>query len=264
MIKSLIEFLISKPDFKGKYRVVRYLMFFQKNRPVRCKFGVLMLCQPMDLTNFFCLTGQQGMGYEDVYKCVTDLQPGMAFIDIGANAGLFSLVAAERLKGSGPVISVEPSLSTFTTLLANIGLNQSPDVFPFRLALSHETAVASFEEGTANHSGVAHLSATGTGKVLCVQGQQFLKIIAPLLDQRDIMIKIDVEGAEALIVTAIADFVGTPWVKTVIVEIDNDYLARFGTSSSDIYAVMKHAGLEPKIGKHEGHYNEIFERISST
>jgi hypothetical protein len=42
---------------------------------------------------------------------LTNLSPGMLFIDIGANVGHFTLVAAQRVGPSGRVVAVQPNPS---------------------------------------------------------------------------------------------------------------------------------------------------------
>lgn len=260
MLKSLVEHYIRAPEHRGKYRALRLMMNGCSGKMVRSKFGPLMICRPKDLTNFLCITGQPKMGYEDVYAEISGIQSGMAFLDVGANAGLFSLVAAQALKGSGPVIAVEPSLNTFFNLIGNAKVNAVREFFPFHLALGNTTELAKFAEGPDSHTGVGHLSTEGDKTVLMLESERFISIIDPLLINREVMIKIDVEGAEALIIQSMFKFLKRTSVTKVIVEIDRDYLNRFGNSPNDIYERMASAGFRPRVGEGGSHYNEVFSR----
>ena len=52
------------------------------------------------------------------------LHEGATFVDIGANIGLFSLVASRKVKDQGKVISFEPFPENFNHLEKHLQLNQ--------------------------------------------------------------------------------------------------------------------------------------------
>jgi FkbM family methyltransferase len=62
------------------------------------------------------------------------LKEGDVFIDVGANIGIFSLVAAKMVGATGKVISFEPTLSTFQRLNENIILNNFTNILPINAA----------------------------------------------------------------------------------------------------------------------------------
>src|SRR5437879_3937805 len=66
------------------------------------------------------------------------LRPGDVFVDVGANIGLFTLVAALRVGSTGRVFAFEPTSETFERLVANVRLNKFTNVSPHRVALSDE------------------------------------------------------------------------------------------------------------------------------
>lgn len=51
------------------------------------------------------------------------IRPGDVFYDVGANIGIFSMLAAHRTGPSGRVVAFEPHAATIATLLENIALN---------------------------------------------------------------------------------------------------------------------------------------------
>lgn len=63
------------------------------------------------------------------------LSPGDTVIDIGANIGCFSVLAASLVGSSGRVISVEPERATFESLRRNVRLNRYRNVGTRRLAI---------------------------------------------------------------------------------------------------------------------------------
>jgi len=69
------------------------------------------------------------------------LRPGDIFVDIGANIGLFTLIAAQRVGPTGRVYSFEPNPNTFQRLSDNIRLNNFTNISLHQSALSDQTAV---------------------------------------------------------------------------------------------------------------------------
>ncbi len=62
------------------------------------------------------------------------LRPGRTFVDVGANIGYFSLLAARRMGGSGRVVAVEASPETFARLRANLDRNAAGNVRALNVA----------------------------------------------------------------------------------------------------------------------------------
>ena len=68
----------------------------------------------------------------------TFLYPGAVFLDIGANVGIYTLVASRIVGPLGRVIAFEPSAQSFPLLQQNIALNSLTNVRAFPLALSEK------------------------------------------------------------------------------------------------------------------------------
>jgi FkbM family methyltransferase len=64
------------------------------------------------------------------------LRPGMRVADVGANSGLYSILAGGLVGPSGNVWAIEPSRETFSLLLENIELNGPLPVTPLCVAVS--------------------------------------------------------------------------------------------------------------------------------
>jgi FkbM family methyltransferase len=134
--------------------------------------------------------------YEDAELALftANLHPGDIFFDIGANAGLFSICAAQTIR-SGHIYSFEPLSSTFGELRENIALNQAERlVTPVMAALSDHAG-----EGliTTGFHGSNYLigpgSAVPTARIVIDTLDGF--VAREKIDHID-FIKIDVEGWE--------------------------------------------------------------------
>jgi len=118
------------------------------------------------------------------------VKEGDIIFDIGAQAGFYSLLAAELAGEKGKIFSFEPFPENVAYLKKNIGLNGYENIFVVEAAVSDKSGVVYFERGESNF----------TGKI----GGSGLKIksvsLDDLIEKGDLpepdVLKIDVEGAE--------------------------------------------------------------------
>jgi FkbM family methyltransferase len=208
------------------------------------------------MTNLYCLTG----AYEDVYSVVSRLEPGTAFLDIGANAGLFSLVASPLVGSSGIVVAFEPSPRTFQDLTANRALNNCENLLLVNAAVGARTGMTAFDCGPAHHSGIARLDPGGSEQVLQLGGQTLTAMLEAVVQARPVVIKIDVEGAEDLVIDGLSEFIRQSRVKLMVVEI-HAAMERFGSTPHTLYAKLASLGFDATLGLGAAtHYNEVFVR----
>lgn len=104
----------------GPYKVQSFLIFIKPNAPM---FGELVT------GNGF----HENLSTSLVQKF---LKKGMTFVDVGANIGYFTLIAAKCVGTKGRVFSFEPELENFNLLCKNIKINCFTNVSPENLALS--------------------------------------------------------------------------------------------------------------------------------
>jgi FkbM family methyltransferase len=64
------------------------------------------------------------------------LKPGDVFIDVGANIGYFTMLAAKCVGASGKVYAIEASPSTYDLLIANLRLNEVKNVEAINMAVT--------------------------------------------------------------------------------------------------------------------------------
>jgi len=125
------------------------------------------------------------------------LRPGIVFYDLGANIGLFSLLAARLVSPTGRVISFEPDPDTAARLERNIARNGYENMTVVQAGVSSTTEKRSFRVADASspdHGVGRFTEEEADGKnilVECVALDDFVRN-APAPDA----IKCDVEGAE--------------------------------------------------------------------
>ena len=123
------------------------------------------------------------------------LAEGMNIIDIGANVGVYTVLAAEKVGKNGRVVAVEPEPKNYKQLLGNIKLNNFQNVISKNIAMT-------------NHEGTEKLylfSSLASHSLIFPEDKNSyievpVKTIDKLLEELDIkkidIIKIDAEGAE--------------------------------------------------------------------
>jgi FkbM family methyltransferase len=118
------------------------------------------------------------------------LSAGDVVFDLGANVGLYSLLAALRVGYTGQVIAFEPLARNLQYLRAHLQLNDVHNVTVVQKAVSDRTGSALFRE--AQSASMGCLNGGGTLAVQTITLDDFLRSGAPAPQ----CIKIDVEGAE--------------------------------------------------------------------
>lgn len=159
-------------------------------------------------------------------------QEGEMFLDIGANIGAYSLVAAKYHKGRVAVYAVEPSAFNFSQLCRNIELNKCGDVIvPMNIALARRTAVGNFDYQNLTAGGALHSLGGGVAPAFSQSIMSFT--IDDLVNIFHLPvpnhIKLDVDGLEMEILQGSPQVFNSGKVRSMLVEIgdQDDVLLRY-------------------------------------
>lgn len=174
------------------------------------------------------------------------LDPQRDVLDIGANVGFFTVLAA-RLAVSGRVLAAEPSRTAAGRLRHNLALNAvSEKVILFEGLLSDRAG-----ERTLNViPGREEYSSIGPLVHPSVAGEAFVQEIAPattvdsLVEQHRLkpgLLKLDVEGAEALVLAG-ATRTLREHRPVILSELSNALLRNMGTSGTQVVAQLQELG----------------------
>lgn len=165
-------------------------------------YGVRMHPNWHDRTYAYCHYGTYGHYLADILH---SLDRPFQFLDIGANQGLFSLIAAQN-PACEAVIALEPVTETFAQLQRNFALNRlDRRARALNFGLSDRKGVQLIAKSSV-HSGVAtlegHLAASGPDIVhQQVRTETIDGLATYLADDLPIFVKIDVEGHEAVVMS---------------------------------------------------------------
>lgn len=206
-------------------------------RYVRSRYGVMMRANWADRTFQYCYYATYGTALVDLLKGVD--RP-FAFIDIGANQGLYSVIAAQ-LPLCEQVFALEPVPATFLLLRDNIAANDAAaKVMAIDAALSDRAGAATISTNPA-HSGTASLEHTATG-----QGSASHSV--RLIDHRAfdalitwpsaLVVKVDVEGHESVVIHELMKSRHAPAIQHLFYEIDQRW-----TDGEAMIALLRRAGF---------------------
>lgn len=123
------------------------------------------------------------------------LQPGDVYVDVGANIGYYTLVAARCVGAAGQVIAYEPDADNFALLQANLALNQLPQVKAFRCALSDKNAAGQLflsEDNFGDHRIYDSPGMRECRAITLVNGAEHLGQQTTRID----FLKVDTQGSE--------------------------------------------------------------------
>jgi len=233
------------------------------NSFVKSAYGPWLYHFGNDKTLYHSIAGNYGTLISDHIK---KLQPGDAFIDVGANVGLYSILAAKQVGQQGRVVAFEPQPKIFETLKNNLAYNRAGWVESFPFALSDQSTTMTMHL-TEGHSGSAFLK-----EHVAENHPDAVKVLAPQelpCFQQDwnkharIIMKIDTEGNELNILFGFGGFIDAQKnLATIIVEIYPEHLKKFQCSKEDIYDYLSTKGFRPIITeiKRPHWYDQVFVR----
>lgn len=192
-------------DFPGRWRLERFAVATirrvgpaMRPRIVRTADGFRVWADPGEwIGQYIAATGR----YEEasVAAMKNRLRPGDCVVDVGANIGYLTLVAAKLVGQQGSVVAFEPLPKARLWLERNIALNGFRQVTVRSEAVCDRNGSATLNVGPTHHTSTSSLLAEHTGAesidVQCVTLDDALSK-APAIR----FIKIDVEGVEHLVV----------------------------------------------------------------
>lgn len=159
------------------------------------------------------------------------LRPGDMFIDVGANVGAYTILAASM---GAKIISIEPSSHAYRWLKKNIALNRIVDIETINAAVGSREGEISF---TKNHDAVNRVANEEDAETETVQ----LKTLDSIASSAA-LIKIDVEGYELEALKGATELLKN--TKAIIIEICGS-ADIFGYSSEETECLLKNAGFVP-------------------
>jgi FkbM family methyltransferase len=173
-----------------------------------------------------------------------DLRPGDIFVDVGANIGLFAIIAGRRVGPQGKVVAFEPSSKAFRRLQENVRLNALENVTCLRMALSDESGERPLAQPRIGLDAWNSLAATAdAAEVEWVRTAAWDDLVRGQRLPRDVtMMKIDVEGWETHVLAGAKGLLSGPNAPVLQVEFTDSAAVAAGSSCRQLYATLRELG----------------------
>lgn len=203
--------------FKILLRIIQYFYY----KMSRTYYGVYLIPRPFDATYRFSFIGAYGMF---LMKIISKKSCG-TFLDIGANQGLFSILALKN-RHIKRVIAFEPNPIMCDVITQNIELNSltESDFCLVPAGISSETKSARLSYDSL-HSGISKIEdqfSSAQALRVGVWGPETLHQYFRSVVDRQFGIKIDVEGYEEQVVEALSQSGVLSKTSWLIIELDQD------------------------------------------
>ena len=199
------------------------LRIYQLVAPIYFKtaYGIYLKYTPNDNTFRFAASGAYGSFISDHIKSIS----ADIFIDVGANQGLYSILAANN-KNIKNIISFEPNPILFERLTNNVQRNNfSEKIVPICAGIAPEKKVAKLGY-SAKHSGISSLDRSDLDyQFFCefLNSEDLVtKLKGFLSENTKIALKVDVEGFEEQVLRQLNNPKLSDNIEWLIVELDNN------------------------------------------
>ena len=254
MLDNIVTFYCrSLPRFRGKQRGLKVM----KSLPCefgRSYYGPRMAWNPTDSTYRACMVGAYGRFISEV---IASQDQPFTFLDIGSNQGLYALCASAN-PNCERVFAFEPNPATFAYLARNIEANGRRDlVTAFNAAIAETPSVELSVPD--QHSGAASMFGTGTRiTVPSVSSDDMARAFDSSRGSR-IIAKIDVEGAETIVLGVLKNLGFLQKIDMIIIEISSNI--RGEHHGSEIVAFLNKEGWSERQ-RSDGStiFDAVFER----
>jgi FkbM family methyltransferase len=184
-----------------------YRAFVPSEPVVRVVRGVRIFLDAtdLDITRHFLL--ENGVWEpEETEKFLSLVKTGMVVVDVGANFGYYTLLAADAVGNAGKVYSFEPAPKNYALLRKNIEANNYLNVITVPKAVSNRCGKAKLQL-SAKSSGGHTLSTNDSGRDFAeVETVTLDQYFAGWSDTID-LIKLDAEGAEELVLDGMTSII---------------------------------------------------------
>jgi FkbM family methyltransferase len=205
--------------------------------------------------------GHDSVVLEELHAALKD---GGDMLDVGANSGYFTVVAAN--KPGVRVLAFEPSTKELPGIYANLELNGCGNVWVYPVALGQERGWSSLFLAGSRNTGANSL----VRNLQHLDGRSADCVVSSLCDllSGDMVAgirfcKIDVEGYEPVVIESMAKLLPQMRRCVFVVEITPAFFLRSGRSAREIYDTFETSGFVARFGLADtGQYNEVFRSIN--
>lgn len=183
-------------------------------------------------------------------------RPKDIFLDVGANVGAYSILAACVLQLD--THAFEPVSATYNMLTENKSINDDPDNFNiYNLAVGRESGFVRITNGFGPKNMITNSLKDDTSEVEIIALDEFF-----LGRLQDVVLKLDVEGFEVDVLEGARELFRTSVIKVVLIEMNN---STFELREKDKVAfdfLIEHGMVPVSYNMHKRDLNMIRDKSS--
>lgn len=172
-------------------------------------------------------------------------KPGITFLDIGANVGVYTVMAAKRLGHNSVIHAFEPVQRLYQRMTSNLILNAYDHVITHPVAISSSTGSASIWIPKHNNLGMSSLHPSTPNleeeHIHTITLDDWVKKIG--ITSIDI-IKMDIEGHEMQALVG-AESTLTNMQPVITIELSREHLKRANSTPEEVTAFLKNYSYTP-------------------
>ncbi|MCV7214194.1 FkbM family methyltransferase [Mycobacterium crocinum] len=176
----------------------------------RTSFGAVLPCRVPDIIGTYIWVFQEWE--PDLTRFIASrVGPGDVFVDVGANIGYYTLLAARSMGAGGCTVAVEASPAMFDELRRNVAADEFGDhVRLVNKAAAAEPGTLTVFAGPSGNAGMTTTLATrGLNVESTVEAMRLDQMLTPAEIASIRLIKIDVEGAEPDVLAGMGDLIAS-------------------------------------------------------
>lgn len=225
----------------GKARLARWALGNALQTPdvvLRTRWGDLALPHLREPIAFYLLI--DGVYERDGVRLLRrQLAPGGSFVDVGANVGALTLVAARLAGPGGRVLAAEASGRLFAYLAGNVRRNRLGNVLLRRCAVQdRDGGRRDFYDAPPRHFGMGSLAPQFGRAPAAVPARTLDSLLGEAGFGRVDLLKVDVEGYEASVFRGAAGLLGGPRPPLLLFEFCDWAEARAGFPAGEAQEVL--------------------------
>lgn len=234
---------------KTRERIWRYLRESGKSKVITTMwYEGLRVAQHLGDDQSRCLYVSGCIDPNEMAFVAGYLRLGMVFVDVGANQGLYTLLASRKVGPMGRVVSVEPSQRELSFLRRNLDLNHLTNVVVQEVALSDSSGTALLRIANIEHGGHNTLGHFVYDDVTPAAEEPVLLTTLDLVVQqlnlpRVDLIKVDAEGCELAILQGGKETL-RQHKPAILVEVQDSSLRHLGASADQLLAFIEAEGYD--------------------
>ncbi len=159
-----------------------------------CGFAIYLNPDDLTICPSIAVQGWHELRLTELF--VKLIKQGNTIVDIGANIGWFTLLAAKHVGNEGTVISFEPEPTSFQLLSKSVQQNRFSNVKLIRQCVSDDEGVSTLYLSPSQNFGAHSIMKDLGGPKIVVSCTRLDSVASILRIHRIHLLKIDVEGAE--------------------------------------------------------------------